>query len=88
MPLLAERSISLLGSDGDSDVRPSPVPGVHSPVHVLALTALGIPLLDNLDLEAVSDAAAQEGRYEFLFTVAPLNVPAGTGSPVTPLAVF
>ncbi|RXZ67151.1 cyclase family protein [Agromyces albus] len=88
MPLLAEREIALLGSDGDSDVRPSPVPGVHSPVHILAITALGVPLIDNLDLEALSDAAREEHRYEFLFVVAPLNVPAGTGSPVNPIAIF
>lgn len=88
MELLADRKISLLGSDGDSDVRPSPVPGVHSPVHILALTALGVPLLDNLDLEVLSAAAADEQRYEFLFTVQPLNVETGTGSPVNPLAVF
>lgn len=88
MALLAEREIALLGSDGDSDVRPSPVPGVHSPVHVLSITALGIPLLDNLDLEALSLAAREEGRFEFLFTVQPLNVPHGTGSPVNPVAVF
>lgn len=88
MPLLAERGVSLIGSDGDSDQRPSPVPGVHSPIHVLALTALGIPLLDNLDLEALSAAAAEHGRYEFLFVVAPLVVPTGTGSPVNPIAIF
>jgi kynurenine formamidase len=88
MPTLGARGISLLGSDGDSDVRPSPVPGIHSPVHILALTALGVPLLDNLDLEALSTAAAAEGRYEFLFSVQPLNVPAGTGSPVNPVAIF
>lgn len=86
--LLAERRVALLGSDGDSDLRPSPVPGVHSPIHVLAITAMGIPLLDNLDLEALSIACAEEGRWEFLFVVAPLNVPHGTGSPVNPIAVF
>lgn len=88
MPLLAERGIALLGSDGDSDVRPSPVPGVHSPIHILSLTALGVPLLDNLDLEALSVAANEEERHDFFFTVEPLNIPAGTGSPVNPLAVF
>ncbi|MPV48538.1 cyclase family protein [Pseudactinotalea sp. HY160] len=88
MRLLAERRISMLGSDGDSDVRPSPTPGIHSPVHILALTCLGIPLLDNLDLEDLSDAAAEEGRYEFLYSVQPLLIPAGTGSPVNPVAVF
>ena len=88
MPLLAERGISLLGSDGDSDVRPSPLEGVHSPIHILSITAMGIPLLDNLDLEALSRACREEGRYEFLFVVAPLNIPTGTGSPVNPIAIF
>ncbi|MFJ7073742.1 cyclase family protein [Streptomyces sp. NPDC098781] len=88
VPLLAERGIALLGGDGDSDVRPSPVDGVHSPVHALALTAMGVPLLDNLDLEPLSSVCAAEGRYEFLLVVAPLNVPAGTGSPVNPVAVL
>jgi kynurenine formamidase len=88
VPLLADRRIALLGGDGDSDVRPSPVPGVHSPVHALAITAMGVPLLDNLDLEALSQACARTGRYEFLFVVAPLNVPGGTGSPVNPVAVL
>ena len=88
MPELAERGISLLGADGDSDVRPSSVAGLHSPIHALALTALGIPLLDNLDLEELSGACAAAGRYEFLLVVAPLVVPRGTGSPVNPIAVL
>ena len=88
MPLLATRNIAFLGSDGDSDVRPSRAEGIHSPIHILAITAMGIPLLDNLDLESLSAACAAEGRYEFLFVVAPLNVPFGTGSPVNPLAIF
>ncbi|MEU9987729.1 cyclase family protein [Streptomyces sp. NPDC048045] len=88
VPLLAERGIALLGSDGDNDVRPSPVEGVHSPVHALAVAAMGVPLLDNLDLEALSAATAEAGRYDFLLVVAPLNVPGGTGSPVNPVAVL
>lgn len=88
VPLLAERAIALLGADGDSDVRPSPVDGVHSPVHALAVAAMGVPLLDNLDLEALAAATAGTGRYEFLLVVSPLNVPGGTGSPVTPVAIL
>ncbi|MGW1809721.1 cyclase family protein [Streptomyces sp. NPDC002078] len=88
VPLLAERGIALLGGDGDSDVRPSPVDGVHSPVHALVVAAMGVPLLDNLDLEALSAATAEAGRHEFLLVVAPLNVPGGTGSPVNPVAVL
>ena len=88
LPLLAERGIVCLGSDGNSDVRPSPVPGLHSPVHVLALTAMGMPLLDNLDLEALARACAAADRREFQLVLAPLNVPGGTGSPLNPVAVL
>ncbi|WP_030155461.1 cyclase family protein [Streptomyces sp. NRRL S-244] len=88
VPLLAERAVALLGGDGDSDLRPSPVEGVHSPVHALAVAAMGVPLLDNLDLEALSAACAGAGRHEFMIVVAPLNVPGGTGSPVNPVAVL
>ncbi|MFD8145723.1 cyclase family protein [Streptomyces sp. NPDC059708] len=88
LPLLAERGAALLGSDGDGDLRPSPVEGLHSPVHTLAVTAMGVPLLDNLDLEGLSSACAAAGRHAFLLVVAPLNVPGGTGSPVSPVAVL
>lgn len=88
MGWLSDREISVLGADGDSDVRPSPVPGVHSPVHILALTAMGVPLLDNLDLEPLSAACREAGRYTFQLTLAPLNVALGTGSPLNPVAVL
>ena len=88
MQLLKDRKVSVIGADGDSDVRPSPVEAVSSPIHVLALPALGIPLLDNLQLEALGDACAAEKRWTFQFVLAPLNIPGGTGSPVDPIAVF
>lgn len=81
-------SACALGSDGDTDVRPSPVEGVVSPVHVLAINALGIPLLDNLDLETLGALCERHGRWEFLFVAAPLNIPGGTGSPVNPVAIL
>jgi kynurenine formamidase len=85
---LAEREIALLGGDGDSDARPSPVEGIGGPIHVLSVTAMGMCLLDNLDLERLSEACAETGRFEFLLVVAPLIVSGGTGSPVNPIAVF
>ncbi|MFJ4776092.1 cyclase family protein [Streptomyces sp. NPDC088762] len=88
VPLLAERAVVLLGGDGDSDVRPSPVEGLRSPVHALAIAGMGVPLLDNLDLEPLSAACAEAGRYAFMLVVAPLNVPGGTGSPVNPVAIL
>ena len=88
MELFKERQVSVIGADGDSDVRPSPVEGVGSPIHVLALPAMGIPLLDNLQLEAIAAACAAEKRWTFQMIIAPLNVPRGTGSPVNPIAVL
>jgi hypothetical protein len=49
---------------------------------------MGVPILDNCDLEAVGEAAAARRRWAFLLTVAPLAVEGGTGSPVNPLATF
>jgi kynurenine formamidase len=88
MALLKERKVSVIGADGDSDVRPSPVTGVESPIHVLALPGMGIPLLDNLQLEALATACAQEKRWTFQIALAPLNIPRGTGSPVNPIAIL
>jgi hypothetical protein len=48
----------------------------------------GMPLFDNLDLEAVAAEAARRNRWEFLLMAAPLAVETGTGSPLNPLAVF
>jgi hypothetical protein len=45
-------------------------------------------MFDNCDLEALSEAAAQRDRWEFLLTVAPIPIPGGTGSPVNPIATF
>jgi kynurenine formamidase len=88
MELFKERKISVIGADGDSDVRPSPVEGVGSPIHVLALPALGIPLLDNLQLEKLAETCSSLNRWTFQIILAPLNIPGGTGSPLDPVAVF
>jgi kynurenine formamidase len=85
---LRARDVALLGSDGVSDVMPSGVEGIGLPVHEVALVAMGLHLLDNLDLEELSRACISEGRWEFLLTVAPLILYRGTASPVNPIAVF
>ena len=61
---------------------------VNLPVHTLAITALGLNILDNQDLEAVGDLAARQKRWEFLLTVAPVPVVGGTGFPVNAIATF
>jgi kynurenine formamidase len=88
MPWFKARDIAFLGSDAASDVAPSQVEGVSQPVHQLTLIAMGIPIFDNCDLEALSQAANQRKRWEFLLTASPLTIPGGTGSPLNPIATF
>jgi len=85
---LRERDAAILGSDFAADVMPSGVEGVAMPIHKLALVAMGLPIIDNCDLEALSETSARLGRWEFLIATAPEAVPGGTGSPVNPIAVF
>jgi kynurenine formamidase len=85
---LKDRDVALIGSDAALDVKPSGVEGYDSPVHALILVALGMPIFDNLDLEAVAQEAARQNRWEFLLTTAPLRVGGGTGSPLNPIATF
>jgi kynurenine formamidase len=85
---LHDRQIAMLGSDGVNDLLPSPVEGVVQPIHQITLIALGVRLFDNLDLEALSKAAADRKRWTFLLTAAPLAIPGGTGSPLNPIATF
>ncbi|MCU7821030.1 cyclase family protein [Kitasatospora sp. DSM 101779] len=86
--LLAERRIAVLGSDSNNDCAPSTVDGVGFPVHVLAVHALGVHLLDYLQFEDLLPLCADAGRWSFLCVIAPLRLAGGTGSPVSPIAVL
>ena len=85
---LADRQVAVLGSDGNSDTAPSTTEGVAFPIHVLALNAMGVHLLDYLQFEDVVRHCEAVGHWEFLFVTAPLRIVGGTGSPVNPTAIF
>ena len=85
---MRERGVAILGSDVVQDVRPSRVEGVNQPIHQIGLMAMGMPLIDNCDLEGLSAAAAQRRRWTFLLTINPLRIPGATGGPVNPIATF
>lgn len=89
VPWLHERNIAVLGCDGVSDVFPSvPIEGWAMPIHQCTLAAMGVHLLDNLRLDDLCNACAEHEQYAFQFTVAPLRVEGGTGSPCNPIAVL
>jgi kynurenine formamidase len=87
---LHEREVAILGGDGVHDPIPSGV--VHRdwamPIHMLGLVAMGLHLLDNLDLEPCAATCADLGRWSFQLVLAPLRIEGGTGSPLNPIAVF
>jgi kynurenine formamidase len=85
---LADRRVAALGSDGNSDTAPSTTENVGFPIHVLALNAMGVHLLDYLQLDAVAQHCEAASRWEFLFAAAPLRIVGGTGSPINPTAIF
>jgi kynurenine formamidase len=88
VPLLAERRISVLGSDGNSDTAPSTTDGIAFPIHVLTLNAMGVHLLDYLQLDDLAAACERTRRWTFLFAASPLRIAGGTGSPLNPTAIF
>ena len=85
-PFFKERDIALLGSDVAQEG--GTVAGVSIPIHRFALVALGVHLLDNLDLQGLAETATRLKRWEFLLVTAPLAVSNGAGSAVNPIAVF
>ena len=57
-------------------------------LHQYFLALFGMPIGELWDLKALSDKCKELGRYSFLLTSSPLNVPGGIGSPPNALALF
>ena len=86
---MKERGVAFIGHDMWNDVYPHEFSdGERLPLHRLALVSLGTGIFDNLDFEGVVEVARRLGRYEFLFTAAPLRIEQGMGSPINPIATF
>jgi kynurenine formamidase len=89
IPWLRERDISVLGSDGVSDVVGGEmVTGWAMPVHQCVIAGMGVHLIDNIEIADLAGACVEEGRWSFLISVAPLRLIGGTGCVVNPIAVF
>jgi kynurenine formamidase len=88
LPWIRERSVAMLGTDTHNDVTPLPYPRIGNALHVVSLVAMGMWLIDNGNLEELSQACIARRRWEFMLTIAPLPIPNGTGSPVNPIATF
>jgi kynurenine formamidase len=90
LPWLHERGVAVIGNDGGQDAMPSGYhrDGLPMPIHTIGITAMGLWLLDNLDLEPLAEACAARSRWTFFLHLAPLRLAGATGSPLNPIALF
>ena len=56
-------------------------------MHFHLLPRLGMPIGELFELDALADACAADGRYDFMFTSAPLRLRNGVASPPNALAI-
>jgi len=89
-PWFKARDVALAGGDVTVEIHTDPpvVEGQTTPLHTILIAGLGMPIIDDLDPEALAEMCARLRRWEFMLVIAPLRVPNGTGSPVNPIAIF
>ncbi|BBX63306.1 cyclase [Mycobacterium saskatchewanense] len=90
LPYLRERDIAVLGSDCIQDVQPSgyDTMDLFRPIHAVGLVALGLWLIDNVELTELAGECSRRRRWEFLFTMLPWRFVGVTASATNPVAVL
>jgi kynurenine formamidase len=88
LPWFHDQGVSFIAADTAQDVVPSGYDNVRIPIHAVGITAMGLWLLDNCNLEALATTCAELGTAEFEIVLAPVPFVGATGSPVNPLAIF
>jgi kynurenine formamidase len=87
-PWIFDRELAAVATDTwGMEVLPNETPDVFQPLHIILIVHTGLLVGEIFDLEALAEACAADGIYEFLLTAAPLPITGGVGSPVNPLAV-
>jgi kynurenine formamidase len=79
--------VALVGSDNPAVENGPGDPAIGS-LHRRLLPALGLSLLELLDLEVLAERCAELGRWEFLFVSVPLNLHGAVSSPANAMAVL
>ena len=69
------------------EVRPNEIEGAFQPFHIPALVYMGVPLGEMFDLEQLSVACAEDGRYEMLLSASPLPFVGTAGGSPGPVAI-
>lgn len=90
LPWLRDHDVSLLGSDAIQDVQPSGFASfdLFRPIHTVGLVALGLWLIDNMELTELAGTCEILNRWEFLFAATPWRFAGVTSAATNPVAVF
>ncbi|MGW0555668.1 cyclase family protein [Streptomyces sp. NPDC002926] len=70
------------------EIFPPEIENLWLPVHALDLVEMGMLQGQNWNLEKLSTACAEVGRYAFLLSAMPEPFVGGTGTPVAPVAIL
>ncbi|MGW1669400.1 cyclase family protein [Streptomyces sp. NPDC002324] len=70
------------------EIFPPEIEDLWLPVHALDLVEMGMPQGQNWNLEELSTACGQLGRYDFLLSAMPEPFVGATGTPVAPIALL
>ena len=90
LPFLRERDVAALGSDAIQDVQPSGYDtfDLFRPIHTVGLVALGLWLIDNMELTGLARTCTAAGRWSFFFAMLPWRMVGVTSSATNPVAVL
>ena len=83
---LWDHGVAALALDNPA-VEPIPGDPAVGSLHRRLLPMMGYALAELLDLDALAQACAADGRWEFFFVAVPLGVPGGVGSPSNAVAI-
>jgi len=69
------------------EVRPNEFDHAFQPLHQIAIPHIGLFIGEMWDLDALAEACAADGHYDFFLTASPLRITGAVGAPVNPVAV-
>jgi hypothetical protein len=79
--------VALVGSDNPA-VENAPGSAAVGSLHRRLIPALGMPLMELLDLEQLGTACAERERWDFLFIAVPMHLAGGVSSPANAIALL
>ncbi len=85
---LWDNHLAAVASDSPAlEALPKPAGEEMEFLHFHMLAFFGMPIGEMWNLEGLAEDCADDGRYDFFLTSAPLNIPGGVGSPPNALAI-